>query len=418
MLDYNDANSEFGRKIDDSEQKMKFVHTTNRKFGTITIVRGHFNGDNQMLKIFQRHGKNVAKLILVGGRIENLVGFVDILNLTPNLNHAVIRMVDLRSVSDVILDQDLPVLRKLNNLEIIVGDQRIITCFRKATLKTIKVVEDWSWRRCDGMEDFLSSQEMLTSLSVRVESESSSILAAMGKWKVPILFRLTNLNISDMCGQRSLHDQASILRFVKSQAETIEELGIGSNIPNAVYECVFAKMSKLNCLSVAISDIPKDNDFYKRLKENCSVRRVKLRGDSMSDIGFILNFFNKLPNIRRLILPDVGIDENHKVLIMAQYLTQLESLSIRCIDRRSNGYVTFPNLKTLHIEYLCAKINWNEFTKIHPRLVELAIRHMYIDSVLTSDDIDHITTSVGTQTVRPDGRFGVHFKADDRFLTE
>lgn len=100
---------------------------------------------------------------------------------------------------------------------------------------------------------------------------------------------------------------------------------------------------------------------------------------------------------------------------MAQNLSQLESLSVGYIDERSIDSfdcVKFPNLKTLHIEHLNVKINWNEFTKVHSRLVELTIERMYDGSFLTGDDIDQITTNVDLQMIQ----LGVGFVADDRFF--
>lgn len=79
---------------------------------------------------------------------------------------------------------------------------------------------------------------------------------------------------------------------------------------------------------------------------------------------------------------------------------------------QSVSEVKFPNLKTLQIQRLHVKINWEEFTRNQPQLVELTIEKMTNESFLTSDDMDEITSNVDLHTIR----LGLGFKADDRFF--
>ncbi|XP_037041648.1 uncharacterized protein LOC119078259 [Bradysia coprophila] len=347
---------------------MNFILTTNRRFGTIRIIRGHLTEDTQIREIFHRHGFNVVQLRCYGGRTDSLVAFPELLNLTPNLTNVVIetRSSIASSDDDVRLDHVLPAVKKLKNLEIFCWDQRIIKCFRKAKLNTLIIREEIRSEHYGSMIEFLSSQEMLTSLT----AVSTWILDEVGRLNVPIPFRLTELRITHNYDEIS-SDYLSI--FVRSQAQNLREIEMGWHIPSSVYECVFASMTKLNKLSVMVDDLPQDNDFYERLQENASIRTIKLLDSELNESQFVDKFLKKLPNIRNVLLPNTGYVDQSVLKVVAHNLSKLESLTIGSIYEHLIGGVRLPNLKTLHIRNLYDKINWNGFIKLHSQLVELTI---------------------------------------------
>lgn len=77
----------------------------------------------------------------------------------------------------------------------------------------------------------------------------------------------------------------------------------------------------------------RDINFYQTLKENCSVRTIKLWGAGfyIQNLRFL---FQKLPNIRRVILSFISYAIK-TILEMAQNLSKVELLSLRSIDERS-----------------------------------------------------------------------------------
>ncbi|XP_037032672.1 uncharacterized protein LOC119071745 [Bradysia coprophila] len=406
-LDYNDY-GKLKLTAQDSEKKMNFILTTNRKFGSIEITNGPLSENNRILKMFQRHGFNIVKLSLCGHRINSLIAFAELLVLTPNLNYLFIKVKNL--LSDVTLDQILPDLNKLKTLEMVFCDQQILKVLRKAKLTKILIRENRFQQHYGPLVDFLSSQEMLTSLTADLSFTFFTLLVEMGKLNVP--FRLTELVISGMFGEDSSHDHSNLLRFIESQTKTVERMEIGFNVQSCVYEYVFARMTNLDILSVIIDEIPRSNMFYQRMKENGSVRTMKLLDfdlDALDDLQYVGNLLSKLANVRTLILST----DNKYILALTQILTELESLRMDFImDESVIDYVRFSNLKALHIELLYAKINWNEFTKVHSRLTELVIENMEHESFFTSDDMDQITTNVDLQIIR----LGIGFVANDRLF--
>ncbi|XP_037028608.1 uncharacterized protein LOC119068874 [Bradysia coprophila] len=232
--------------------------------------------------------------------IDKLIAFAELLRLMPNLKHVAIKTKNLNCAPDVLLDQVLPDLNKLKTLEMSVNDRRIIKCFRKAKLTTIKIEEDHLEHHHYGpLVDFLASQEMLTSLIF--DGYFSLLLDEVGK--LDVSFQLTKLAVTGTRGLSSLDDSEHLLRFVKSQAENLTKRKLGFGCPSSVYDCLFASMPKLDTVSLIIDGIPRDNDFYERLKENGNVRTLKMLDYGkyacfLDDVQFVGNFFEKLPNIR------------------------------------------------------------------------------------------------------------------------
>lgn len=293
-------------------RKMQFLLTTNRKFGTIEIERGLLDVDMQILQIFQRHGFNVAKLILCDGCIDNLNGFVELLNLTPNLERVSIISIQSSDMDDMSLDQVLPDLKRMKHLHFNCSDKRIIQCFRKAKLISIDLFGVHCSQH-DPLVDFLLAQKMLTSLHV------IDMLLEMGKLNVSHPFRLTKLVVANFFERGSSEDNAMLLRFFKSQANSLQEVGLGYDIPSSVYECIFANMPKLNKFKMIGDGIPRDNGFCDRLKENANVRTLKLACGWFDKIHEIENLFKKLPKICSLILP-VSYEHSGNATEMTQNL--------------------------------------------------------------------------------------------------
>ncbi|XP_037041578.1 uncharacterized protein LOC119078223 [Bradysia coprophila] len=410
-LDYSDK-ARFLRKDTsyDTDHKINFILTTKRKFGTIRIIGGHLTEHTQIQELFRTHGFCVVKLCLLFCSIDNVVAFAELLNATPNLKHAV--MMNVHSVRDEQLGGVSPDLKKLKTLEMSdVQDHRIFECFKNAKLTTIKIWEEEPSQHLGALENFLSSQDMLTSLNVHW---SCRILAEMGKLEVPVPFRLRRLSISDLYLRNTPIDQHHLMTFIQSQAELLEEMEIGFGIPPLVYEYVFTRMKKLNTLKLEVGPIPHDPDFYDQLPENGSVRALNLLDNELNEIKFVslANFVKKLPGVRSLIVPFAKFYASKNALIaMAQNLSHVESLSIGTVNENSVDFVKFPHLKTLHIQLLRVKVDWNVFSKNHPRLAELSIEEME-KSYFTSDDIDRITTNVDLRIIR----LGAGFVADNRFF--
>lgn len=374
-LDWNDKLQ--AKPIQRNKKKMDFIFKTKRKFGTIKINMRHLRHENLIYKILSKHGVNVEKLIVMRVHIDSLGAFAEIFNHTPNLKDVDVKMVVYSpGFRDLPLHHVLPDLKRLTKIVLFANDQQIIKCFRKAKVKTITISENIYSNYVGLLVDFLSYQDMLTSLTVESCTSPQSVLVEMGKLNT-IPFRLTKLTARVSANRELPQDHDSFLRFINSQTNSLKQLKIAGNMPDKIYESVGA-MTTLDTLSVSVNTIPEDIDFYAQFKPMNSVRTLEILGfiEADDDVTFIQNFLEKFPNIRGLILPDSTVSINKKILIMAQSLSDLESLVIGAVDENLLDLLdrlTFPKLKMLHIKKFFGKMDWNEFRKTHTRLVEFTV---------------------------------------------
>ena len=392
------------------QEKMNSIQPTERKIGTIKLRQFNFVDRPEIYEMFRKRGVNVVKLVLLGGYMDSIGALADLLHLMPNLKHAVINIGPLPAVRDLPSDYVLPDMKKLKKLEWSVCDQRFIKCFRKANLTTIIIKEIGTAAHYDSLVDFISSQDTLMSLTVKSGLSGQSILAEMGKLNLPIPIRLTKLAVNATeGGLNSEFDYNNVSRFIKSQKENLKHVTIWEPVSTSVYESLFA-LTNMDTLGVSICQLPSDKNFYEQLAKNRNVRTIELRGHLGGDVGFLCNFFELFPNVRTLVLRDTDAKMNNDILLTAQSLSKLESLSMGASNERSFGRIKFCNLKALHIGYLSGKIDWDQFTKMHSRLTELSIRVIY-RTMFSNDNLDQIVANVDLQSIR----LGGYFKADDRF---
>lgn len=370
-------------------------------------------GESRTIEIFRRHGFNVVKLSLIRSRIDSYIEFAEILECMPNLKHIIIfETSTLRGVNDVPPEQGLPELKKLQTVEIVKNDYSIIKCFRRAKLKTIKILNASSLD-CKPLEDFLQSQQMLKTLALRAVHHDTSMLFRTENLNTPMPFQLTQLSLLNIKLQKSPNDYNNLLKFLKPQAKTLKEMELGRNFPNFVYEFIFANMRNLKTLSLMMSEIPQNQEFYERLEENRSINNLILLDSTRfneENSRFVCGFFEYLPNVTSLTLLEYC--DYITLGVLAKCLIKLRTLATASFNEDGFHGVQFPNLTSLHVQKLDDIVDWNEFTKCCPRLTELTVEQILSPSFLTNDDIETITTNVSLQTLR----LGENFEASERFF--
>ncbi|KAG4071367.1 hypothetical protein HA402_004071 [Bradysia odoriphaga] len=87
-------------------------------------------------------------------------------------------------------------------------------------------------------------------------------------------FNLTHLSLLNMRLQESPNDYNNLLKFMKPHAKTLKVLELGRYFPSFVFEFVFANMTKLQTISMMMTEIPNDKDFHERLDENRNIKNL------------------------------------------------------------------------------------------------------------------------------------------------
>ncbi len=384
-----------------------FMLTTNRQFGTIVLESKRPVDTTKMLEVFQRHGTNVVKLHLRNCHIDSFIEFAEVLMCMPNLKHVIVELTTTRcKASDVPAVSDLPEVKKLKILDMDDSECSIIKCFQRSKLTTLKIrgLSTESTLDCEVYKDFLISQEMLKLLAIESMSMTSTQFLSAS---VP--FHLTQLSLSWEFDLSSIDACTNVMHFLGGQATTLKILELARTIPSYIFKFVFANMTKLNTLSVMMVHMPRDKEFYERLKENHSITNLIL-WDSTFYYKNTQKLFERLPNIRSVTVPEYcnSITLRH----LTQCFSKLESLVMICPRDNNFNSLYFPNLKSIQFESLYGTVDWSKFVEAHPRLTDLTITNIRNESLFNMDDFEMITSNCNLQRIR----FGRFFTADKRFF--
>ncbi len=395
------------------ETRINFLLTTNRKFQEIEL-EGTLNDEN--IAVVRRHGFDVVALSFNEFRFDSFAELTEILKCVPNLKQlttfkTLISMTD----ADVPTQMDLPELTKLKTLQMARTQYRILKCLGKAKLTTIKVLNStlhYSYD-CSDLEQFLKSQDMLTTLAIRSVYPNSSMLFRTQNLNASMPFQLTKLSLLYI-QLGSPDDYNNLLKFLEPQAKSMKELELGHRFPRSVYEFVFAKMANLKTLNLMLGDIPQEKELLERMVANRSITNLICKDSpryTNDSEQFFRYFLKCLPNVTSLTLLEECCIEFVKAIAHSfKNLKVLQTSGSSDFDD-----VQFANLNALKIEFqLDESFDWDKFTKANPQLTELTINHFdsLDETCLNLTDIENITANNKLHTLR----LGDGFVADKRFF--
>lgn len=380
----------------------------------------HF-GNRKIVEIFQRHGFFVVRLCLTECIIDSYCNFAEILQCMPNLKHlSIFATTTLHTVRRNLPKKYLPQLKKLKTLDMVGSQYSIMECLKNAKLRTMKIFNSnfACSNDCTALEEFLKSQNILTTLALRsIDLDSSMMFRTENLNAIP--FQLTQLSLLNIRLRQSPNDYANLMNFLELQASTLKELELGQQFPNFVFDFLLAKMTNLKTLSLMMSEIPHEHKLNEQLEENRSIENLiflndgsltKYNYDEHGDLEFLRDFFKRVPNIKKITAPKYF--SNEKFQVIAESCIKLETLSTFFFNQRDFRRVKFPHLNSLHIQHLTGVIDWNEFTKANSRLTKLTIEETITPLLLTINDIKKITANIKLHTLR----LGENFEVDKRFL--
>ncbi|XP_037051352.1 uncharacterized protein LOC119085161 [Bradysia coprophila] len=403
-------------EVDVDEPWIDFMLSTNRKFDTIKLDMIMFMDKNKTLEIFQKHGPSVVNLHLMGSCIDSFIELAKVLKCMPNLKHVIVLETSTTcGVDDVPLLSDLPDLPKLKTLEMLGSEYSIVKCFHKSKLTTMKIFNsyhDYSLN-CKPLEEFLKSQEMLTTLAFRSLHQHTSTIFRTKTLNQSMPFNLTHLSLLNLRLQESPNGYNNMLAFMKPHAKTLKVLELGRYFPSFVFEFVFANMTRLETITLMMTEIPKDDSFHERLEEHRNIKNLifsNSAGYNDETSHFLGDFLKKLPNVNSLTIRDYC--GNRELRVMAAGIPKLESLDVYSFNQRLFDGVRFPELKSLRIHQMDEDIDWEDFTQANSRLIELTINQIFDEEFLNHDNMEIIATNLNLQCLR----LGESVSADKRFF--
>lgn len=199
----------------------------------------------------------------------------------------------------------------------------------------------------------------------------------------------------------------NLATFLVQQSKTLKRLRlVVADIPDSVYELVFAEMLELDTIYLYM---PKNKELFERLVEHRGIDTVVIMRSRNINCKFIPNLLEKMPNVRHLTVMETC--DNEAYVAMAHCLPRLETFAIKYLKNDAFRGVRFRCLEALKVDQLCAKIDWHEFAESHSQLTDLNID--YVDQgCLSNDDIDKIASRVNLKSLT----LGHSFVPDKRFF--
>lgn len=400
--------------------KYHFLSTTDRKFRKIELRGGlpHFTA-TRVIDIVRQHSFHLVKLSLVDVRFSELTTFAQILNCLTHLEKLTVFRTEILNESIVPVGNEVPLLPKLEILQIAASQYGILKCLTNAKLKTLKVINSkYSYsHRCDTLEDFLMTQDKLKELALRSVYTSHSMLFSSPALNFAMPFQLTRLSLLYMKLMETSYK--NLVKFVEKHSKSLLELELGHQFPPAIYECLFNKMTHLTTLNIMIDEIPQDEGLLDRLKKNLSIKNLTIKqtpGQTLEKILLFRSFLNLVPNVTSVSVLPHGRREILDAL--SEALGQLKLLQLNeYVEDFCNVY--FPSLNALHISLLFGKMRWETISRYLPRLTELTVQSFEVDLDWVVDDCRRIVevekmtrANVHLQILR----FGDWFKADANSL--
>lgn len=348
---------------------------SNRKFYKVKIDEALDWKKNNMLDVFKHIGAHIQELSLFFCVFDDTEIFIEFLKAIPNLKRLILAETASMDPSQDLVQENLPLLSKLEALEMMRAGYPILATLQKAQLTTFKVLDSM-----DGVDEsptpllnFLGIQKKLKTLALRSICKSKL-------FQTPIMeeiaqFKLKTLSLQGIKLNTTPNEYNNLMKFMKLHSNTIEELDLGRTFPDFFYEFVFAKFKNLKKLRLMVSELPTETDFFDRLEENKSVTSLSMVESSSENWSSVSKeLFKHVPNVEKLSFTNYC--ENETLEFIANNLKQLKNLTLNSFNGNEN--IQFPALTSLKILESQSVINWNTLTTANSGITELILDNYYL----------------------------------------
>lgn len=213
--------------------------------------------------------------------------------------------------------------------------------------------------------DYLAGQKHLEELALR---ELKVLSVGVGKSSKLLKFPLKRISLS----------QADLLPFMNNFSETVEELEwLGKEVPESLYKLIFTKFHKLKSLNIRLHRPPTEDDFFKDLRPNYSVRKLVVQSNRNSYLKPLQAIIGNLPNIETLVLNTDSLPRTLMVFI-ANNLLKLKHLQLKGVTASFFDGVKMESLTSISVMYICLlavdKDFWKAMIKGFPNLESFSVR--------------------------------------------
>ncbi|CAG9809133.1 unnamed protein product [Chironomus riparius] len=192
-------------------------------------------------------------------------------------------------------------------------------------------------------------------------------------YKKTALCKLRKIHMS-FCS--NLKNNKNFGRFLEAQATEVEEMNLGLNLNEDIFDTIFMKFAKLRRLTLSFSE---SYNFLSSDHPEWELPTLKYYKQSYGTTINLLNLANKFPNLKTFVgssnlsvnlenfghkFLDLNVEGIAK-LINGQFLTiLLSSIDVKLLDLNELKSASFPNLICLKADTIIGfnKDDWKDFT--------------------------------------------------------
>ncbi|CRK92546.1 CLUMA_CG006089, isoform A [Clunio marinus] len=366
---------------------------SNRNFKSIQCEGFIEKRNVRLMDIFEKHGGNVQKLVMVDCEFDNFQIFCDVLNFMPNLKEVTFRYSDTRGRFVNNFSEDhLPHLPKLETLKLVVSDLELIKYFKNTKLNSFEIFDDNMKRRQEDviiLLDFLTHQKNLKCLKLEYISSSffSEFFETIATENFP--YKLKELSLSPFYIWRTFN-HSNFSNFLEFHSDTVEKLRLRKNLPDLIVRFSFSKFKRLAALTFFDDLILRFPNDLSRLEINPNIKilnipRLKLIGvkeDALKE------FLKHVPNVE--MLRTSGSINLHVVSNALTCLTHLELCEMfPYLDQMKS-----QSLRSITIDWLIFIPDWKKFAASNPNVKKMKIKYAHgnfnIVRFLTNMKLQHL----------------------------
>ena len=357
-----------------------------------------------MTEILRKNSNWLTELRFYNCVFDDSKLFIELMKTIPKLKKLVMfQVVTLESFRS--LEDSSPVFDKLEHLDFVMCEYRLLYFLKAAKLTSFKFFdsEDGSTGPLQPLTDFLSTQTSLKTFAIRSIDANDSHLFKVPFEPEQIPFKLKKLSLLKFKLRYEPNDYNNLVKFIQVHASILEELEIGQNFPEFIYELIFSKLKKLKTLNISMRGLPDNAEFYERLEPNSSVKQLIISDDFLC--GDFQSFVQHLPNVEMIVTSENFDAESFRVIAnCCDKLRHLEIVEMKEIFSE----LVFPQLEKLYIDCVFEPIDWSRFVVNIPKLKELHIKTIATDQL----GIEEISTNLNIQVLR----LGANFVSDFDFF--
>lgn len=325
----------------------------------------------EIMKIVEVHGAFIKCLTINFCQMKSTV-LNRVLNSMPNIETLFVSGTPMRSLSKI-----YPIESKtLKYLSISACNWKVFDYFLRCQVETLEIKVYMDGDR-GHFENFLSKQTKIHTFSLNGYSKSIYRIFEQNAFESCSQLKLKKFSISNLHNESIKEVENNLLKFLKMNSNTIEEMNLNTQLSPAVYDAVLTKIHSLTKLKLDVCYIPHNKEFYESVRSKTKLKQLILTEPFKCNEA-AKGLLGKFPTLEVLKMTSINPD---LLMFLSINLQKLQQLSINKMPYAMMPIIKFSQLKSFHVEEVGDIKNWITFIVHNPTLTTLSIKELYMQQI-------------------------------------